>query len=140
MRQLYESDYRVRCHIARCLENRVLSCKRTQNNQDILQETAFELAVCYEVGFGVVKDDQIAQDWLQKSQRQDGELRHEISLVAEEILDSPVHNGKFGQLSSDGYIQPIDFGEYYGEHQQLERAEQEYKRDIESIGIVMGDC
>ncbi|RDW57107.1 hypothetical protein BP6252_13853 [Coleophoma cylindrospora] len=72
IRQLYEAHYQVRCHIFKCLEDR---------SQDGVapEKTAFQLALCYEIGFGVPKNDELSAHMLLISGRSEEDLNNTIN-------------------------------------------------------------
>ncbi|KAI0858827.1 hypothetical protein F4860DRAFT_287009 [Xylaria cubensis] len=60
--QLIILDYRVRIYVVQCLEQRANgSCEQCA------KATAFELAFCYTLGFGVMSNTMTAQTWLTRS-------------------------------------------------------------------------
>ena len=51
MLELYQSDFRVRIYIAKCLEE--IFHKSTTLTATSIESTFFQVALCYELGFGV---------------------------------------------------------------------------------------
>ena len=58
---LMESDYRVRTQIRECLENNYFK----NQNEPFATHIAFQLAFCYQIGFGVKSDDNKCHMWLE---------------------------------------------------------------------------
>ena len=56
MYQFYHADFRVRIHVANALLRKMASLEGGQDENPILQNLLLQCAVCYEIGFGVVRD------------------------------------------------------------------------------------
>ena len=72
-----KADYRVRTQIRECLED---SYFRNQN-QPFAAHIAFQLAFCYQIGFGVKSNDNTCHMWLGKSAKQADDLKTENEAV-----------------------------------------------------------
>ncbi|KAL7974937.1 hypothetical protein HDV63DRAFT_131650 [Trichoderma sp. SZMC 28014] len=76
--QLTKLDYRVRVHIARCLQGRA-----TGSCDQCAKLAAFELAFCYTLGFGVDSNKAEADKWLGQS----GLSANELSARLDHLKD-----------------------------------------------------
>lgn len=56
MHQFYDNDYRVRIHVANALLKKMANLRAGQQGNPILQNMFLQCAICYEIGFGVVRD------------------------------------------------------------------------------------
>ena len=70
-------DYRVRTQIRECLE---INYFRNQS-QPFAAHIAFQLAFCYQIGFGVKSNDSACYMWLRKSAKQPDDLKTEKETV-----------------------------------------------------------
>src|SRR5271170_3081090 len=116
--QLYTADYRLRSYIAKCLKDKASDIESNPGYEASSREAAFQLAFCYQVGFGVRKDDERSQAFLSQSLRQQEELNREINRVEEES-ESQSFQGSFRRLYHQGYI-TTNFAEYYFEKELLD--------------------
>src|SRR5271170_2689860 len=115
--QLYTADYRLRSYIAKCLKDKASDIESNPGYEASSREAAFQLAFCYQVGFGVRRDDERSQDFLSQSLRQREELNREINRVKEEFV-SLSFQGSYGRLVHQGYV-AFDFAGYYLEKKLL---------------------
>jgi hypothetical protein len=118
----------LRSYIAKCLKDKASDI---ESNPASSREAAFQLAFCYQVGFGVRKDDERSQAFLSQSLRQHEELNLEINRAKEEFMSLPFQES-FRRLSYQGYIK-WDLAEYYLEKKLLDNIEAEYRREIADI-------
>lgn len=56
MYQFYNADFRVHIHVANALLRKMVSLEGGQDENPILQNLFLQCAVCYEIGFGVVRN------------------------------------------------------------------------------------
>jgi hypothetical protein len=61
----------VRRTVVNAMEQNAKECKNHAPLTDCpdIQNAALQLAVCYEIGFGVAKDTNVAKKWLEKSHK-----------------------------------------------------------------------
>jgi len=71
------ADYRVRVQIRESLENNY-NCSQ---NRPSAAYIAFQLAFCYQIGFGVKSDESTSHTWLEKSNKQPNDLMIEKEAV-----------------------------------------------------------
>ena len=74
---LMEVDYRVRIQIRECLENKYFG----NQNQPFAANIAFQVAFCYQIGFGIKSDDNASRIWLEKSNKRSEDLEVEKEAV-----------------------------------------------------------
>ena len=72
-----EADYRVRTQIRERLESNYIK----NQGQPFAAHIAFQLAFCYQIGFGVKSDDNTCHMWLVKSAKQLDDLKAERAAV-----------------------------------------------------------
>ena len=70
-------DYHVRTQIRECLEIKYFR----NHKQPFAAHIAFQLAFCYQIGFGVESDDSTSHMWLRKSAKQSDDLEAEKEAV-----------------------------------------------------------
>ena len=135
--QLYTSDPAIRSYTAACLKNRVIGALRSPSDGVYLKNSAFQLALCYTLGFGVVKNDSeslalINQMGLQRQALESAisEIRENYSLSYEEGMFT-----KFGDLI---YTTDND-AQRYRDHKELDAVVREYRREIEGLTSVIGN-
>jgi hypothetical protein len=71
------ADYRVRIQIRQSLENSYLN----NINQPFATNIAFQVAFCYQIGFGVPSNDVQRCLWLERSLRKQDDLKIEKEAV-----------------------------------------------------------
>ncbi|KAI1497170.1 hypothetical protein F5X99DRAFT_30200 [Biscogniauxia marginata] len=127
LRSFYAHDFRLRVFILKCLEDIV-----TKHPTKPLRK---QLAVCYEVSFGHLKDH-----------------HHRLELIMDhtEIKNVPIiiHSSSrmvtgelgafYGTLNKMGHVLPISFTETYREHNILKRAEELTRCEVEGLERVIG--
>ncbi|KAL9033739.1 MAG: hypothetical protein Q9214_007368, partial [Letrouitia sp. 1 TL-2023] len=76
--QLIQADYNVRKYIAYCIERYAKSITASHPHHE---NTAFQVAFCYYLGFGVPQDQQKAQQWLEESSRPPDDLYGRVEFI-----------------------------------------------------------
>lgn len=71
MYQFYHADFRVRIHVANALLRKMASLEGGQDENPILQNLFLQCAVCYEIGFGVVRDPCKSQELIRRCDEYD---------------------------------------------------------------------
>ena len=90
---LYQSDFRVRRYIRRLLEDRILTVRSGLSLEYMNQSLAFQLAICYEIGFGGNRDESKSLGMLHKSKKTKRELRETIDRIKLIESDDELHVG-----------------------------------------------
>jgi hypothetical protein len=78
--------------------------------------------LCYQVGFGVVKDAKKAKNLIEEYGLVDRELNREVNLIKDVEILLDIQEGIFKNLTLQGYINPVNLSQHYRENKQLERA------------------
>ncbi|KAL8724887.1 MAG: hypothetical protein Q9166_007691 [cf. Caloplaca sp. 2 TL-2023] len=99
---------------------------------------ALQLALCYTIGFGIIKDDKQAASILRDYSLQNTKLQSQIQLIDDGIQEASHRSGLFSILEGQGTVQYIDLPQYYRERKLLKRAEVNYELEIRNIQIIFG--
>jgi hypothetical protein len=131
MLQLLWADFRVRIEIVE-----LLKAKAGSSCSSCSKAVSFQVAFCYHVGFGMPKDDEQVESWLQRSGRSLDDIRSEFDLLeGNEIL---FHPGIFLDLWNGGSISPIDLAQHYREHQLLSEVDKNTEEKLPTWARVVG--
>lgn len=133
--RLYQSHYRVRTHIAACLEERVFKSFTPALTS---QRAAFELSFCYTLGFGVKKDDAKASALLKQSARSQDDLTNEIDRVRYGRLISAPRQGIYNPALYQGHTKSTTGGRYYLEKGILDEDASRIRKEIADVESVVG--
>lgn len=131
---LYQSDYRVRQSIRHCLEARVLSSEEAYSS-DATRNLAFQLAFCYEMGFGGFRNLHKSRQMLLRSHRAQESLDKILgSIEQQESQSNNLHSGNtFHTLAKKGHILPMNLADMYRRDGKLEEAERETRREVSDV-------
>ena len=123
-------DYRVRTQIREGLEINYSKYR----NQPFAAHTAFQLAFCYHIGFGVKSNGNTCHLWLRKSAKQPDDLKTEKEAV------QPARS-KMGGIQGNGEFVSVDLIHEYRTHglKTLDQARQECGRLIGDMAPVFGE-
>ena len=121
-----EADYRVQTQIRKCLE---INYSKNQN-KPFAAHIAFQLAFCYQIGFGVKSNNDTCHMWLEKSAKQPDDLKTEREAV------QPT---RWKMSGIRGYL-PVDHIHEYRTHglKTLDLAREECERAIVDMAPVFG--
>ncbi|KAK6517054.1 hypothetical protein TWF506_006932 [Arthrobotrys conoides] len=117
-RQLAYGDYRIWKHIFETLKNRASDEHVSQKDRMM---AAYQLAFCYEMGFGTIPDAERVTYYLAKSGKSMGNLNHEIQIIRE---DKQADLFMFKKL--DGKIEFIKHVDHYLATEKLEDVQAAY--------------
>ena len=98
-----------------------------------------QLALSCTIGFGTPIDNNQATFLLNRYSLEHAGLRSRVELIKTNIAKPSSESGLFLMLQREGHIKYIDFLQYYREKRLLERAENTYKQEIQSIKLVFGE-
>ena len=127
-----EVDYRVRTQIRECLEINFL--KHQLESQPFAAHIAFQLAFCYQIGFGVKSNDDTCHLWLGKSAKQPDDLKSEREVV------QPARWKVGGIQGYDGFVSVDLIHEYRTQGlKTLGQAREECERVIDDMAPVFGE-
>ncbi|OCK98961.1 uncharacterized protein K441DRAFT_693173 [Cenococcum geophilum 1.58] len=135
--QFVKIDRRVREHIMKCIlhEARYNKCLRCQKN------SAFQLALCFKIGFGIAASERSSQEWLQNSGRAAAELQSEVQLISQisPTSDPFLYHSRFlTNLNNEGYLRPVDYFDAYKADYSLDQIIQGYEREISDLECCLG--
>lgn len=136
--QIYRADFRLRTYIFTCLQ------KAAENTKHHIcgispQNAAFQLALCYKIGFGTTRSELMVQRCLASSGLTKKELESQLDSIRKEFESGEFYEGMFKQLSLQGHIFEIEAGQYYRDRKLLHRVIDHYKREITDLENVFGD-
>lgn len=134
---LYFCDYRVRSHIAECLEER-LSQSPASSFVMSTSNVAYQIALCYELGFGVERDDYKSMEALHSSGRTRVDVEETLnrSSKGQNIVDQ---DPCVREVFHRGHLPLTEFSFYYLERDKLEEAESRLFREIRDLELSIGD-
>ena len=127
MAALIAADYRVRAYIATCLHERAR----------VSSSAAFELALCYKIGFGVTKDDSRSEYFLGQGRRSSQELEDRIESIktTELYLDLDFKS----PLRTHTYCITVGgIARYYNDQHLSDIAELEHRRELADMEKALG--
>ena len=136
------TDYRVRQEICSALETRFDTSATLRGQcEPCLRNTAFQLALCYTLGFGTPADNERAVDYLATSGKPESDLRDEILKVKQlsgfGFVDPQSRPAKF---VSDGIIYVWTFVyEYPRKGLKLTEVQEYYLREYMDMEKILGN-
>ena len=125
---LYDSDYRVRLHIACCLKQEQIRADSGTYDVDYRNSVNFQMAICYYLGFGVEKDDEKCAEVLQGTQRTLADIRNNTSrwkIPYEETLIS--------RLQESGHFNWMIEIEHFVHFENRDRVEKYLLQDMSGL-------
>jgi tetratricopeptide (TPR) repeat protein len=134
------TDILVRSYIYVCLRVKAFRSPGAAYCDECSRKAAFELALCYKIGFGVRKNDVESQIMLDLSKRRRGELEHEmfkLKHLRHEVLKSAFRSDTYKEWILQGHIPTTEFAQR--DHDQSSGTEQEYRREITDMESSLGD-
>ncbi|KAL9120619.1 MAG: hypothetical protein Q9187_002827 [Circinaria calcarea] len=131
---LYEEDYRVWTHIIRCLKKRAENSPKDASAQN----AAFQLAFCYSIGFGVRRDDQKVQLWLNQSQRNGDDLEVEKRALDHTVTNTGINSAKIRSWNKNGYFTAPNHIPEYQKTRSLESISADYINIIRDLEEGLG--
>ncbi|KAG8527747.1 uncharacterized protein KY384_007901 [Bacidia gigantensis] len=134
--ELYTCDYRVRSYITTCLQETFDSASETSDHT-LTANIAFQVALCYKLGFGISRDERKSADALQKSNESEINFEHLISYW-EEMEEKRFRASALMASRGKHHLQYIDFGIHYSEQKILQDAELQLLQDIANIELNLG--
>ena len=99
---------------------------------------ALQLALCYTIGFGTIKNDKQATSILRDHSLKNTDLRSQVQLIIDITQEPPHKSGLFSLLQYQGTVPYVGFPLYYHEKILMKRAEMRYKSDVQSMKSVFG--
>ncbi|CAD6584160.1 MAG: hypothetical protein ASARMPRED_001618 [Alectoria sarmentosa] len=134
--ELYDTDYRVRTKIRDTLHKRACD---TYSNPDDHQNDAFQLAMCYAMGFGAPMDREKASLYLRASMQSQEMLDMEIDHAKNSYASSLNYQSeKLQVLRQERVIQYGDFIDQYLQQRTIAEAEKVCRRELTDLCSVLG--
>lgn len=99
------------------------------------KRAAFQLAICYHIGFGTARDTSQVEYYLKLCSKCTEDLRAAVAQVEDQRVFQP---GKFLELWTSGFISPVQYPQHYRDHGQQVLAKKEYARTIAEFEIAFG--
>jgi tetratricopeptide (TPR) repeat protein len=94
------------------------------------KEAAFQLALCFRIGFGISRNDDQALKFEILSSSNIGDLKRQVDSIRYGQPIQSIQDEVFKNLFLRGHVRSIDYPQYYREKGLLHRAENNYKREI----------
>ena len=143
MMALTLSDYRIRQEICNVMAARLSDTSRTSLKccEACLRCTAFQLALCYRLGYGIPQDHAKAIDLLAISIRPEVDLDNEIATI-KHISGYGFNDleSRSAKLFDDGYLFVWDFvDEYRRKGLKLIEVEEFYLRELSEMKCLLGN-
>ena len=101
------------------------------------QCTAFQLAFCYILGFGIPRDEQKAQRLLEKFQGYFNELRSRVKLIREDEPQRGFMNETLEEIGREGYVRHTPSRAGHGKSKEVEKMAR--IKEIQDIASVLGE-
>ena len=112
-----------------------LKTKLDHASRDEKENVAFQLSICHYLGIGTPRDLQQAEIQLQRCLRTKQDIHAALSFTDDDKVFQP---GKFLDLFNKGFINPIDYAQYYREAGLQSTALKEYARTIADFNASLG--
>ena len=136
IQDLYFSDYRVRSQIANRLEERLSQSPRSFSSVST-RNVAYQIALCYELGFGVKRDDHKSMEGLHSSGRTRIDIEDTLNRYCKG--QKSIHQGPgIREVAEKGHLPVLEIGYYYLERGKLEEAESRLIRELKDLKISIG--
>jgi len=130
-----DSDYLLHQALAKDLQN------RTGNHKcpSCYAHAAYQLGLCYEIGFGLERDAQLSQKWISEARKLSKELpKIERTLKALDDNYEPQNPKRLWKVLGYEYNLPFDPVGLYRVQDRLEAAELAFKSEIKGRADSMG--
>ena len=138
MYQLYRGDYRVRIYIANCLNDAASAFEKASESVLPLEEILVQTALCFEIGFGVARDQHKSYNLLKRRKSNEVELARTIKHLCEDGVKRHFSNGIYRWGESEGCVQYIDLISTCGGKKGWERVQSEYRGEITDTSQALG--
>ena len=122
----------MRYYIVKCLNER-------EDRLFISQCHTLNLAFCYELGFGISRDIIKYRSLLYKHNIPIEDLEHKVEQAKRITQPQEFQNGIFRKFLEQGHFNAFNFSQQYREEQRSLEAESRYRREVETIGSILGD-
>lgn len=103
------------------------------------QEIAFEISLCYEIGFGTKRDIKERDTWLEKSGKQQADIEAEKGMIG---MGSTADSSQLAKLLEDGKAHRLDLFEDYRRlgSRELNDALKAHEQELDGISQALGEA
>ena len=133
---LYQSHFEVRRNIADGFEERIQAYSTPTPTSRC---AAFELSICYTLGFGVRKDDARSSALLEHAGRSHEDLVEKINRVRNLKKKTVGRQGLYRSSLYKGHTKSTTGGRLYERHGILDKAALRIKQEMADVQKVLGD-
>ncbi|KAI8934447.1 hypothetical protein NX059_009179 [Plenodomus lindquistii] len=133
--QLIRCDFRVRKYLTQCLREEAQQVPCVSNS-------AFQLSLCYLIGFGVAADKEVSRFWLQASGKSEDDLATERDAIAHySQADWPYlyHTTFLNNLHNDGYLRSFDYLDTHMPKVSIHTLRESYERELIDLRSELGE-
>ncbi len=138
MYQLYRGDYRVRIYIANCLVEAASAFEKTSDSVSPLDDILIQTALCFEIGFGVARDQQKSYNLIKDRKSSEVELARQLKYLCEDGVKRHFSNGIYRWGESEGCVHYINLFSACGGKTGWERVQSEYRGEITNASQALG--
>ena len=137
--QLYLMDYRVRLYIANGFFDRASQLEKRSRVDSESQELLLQAALCYYIGFGVKRDQNKAQEHVQRCHQS---VQPFFGHWLDELQQNENYRGfretLFGKMDRSRHLQRADVAQSYVGQLDLETIVGEYRKEISDVASTLG--
>ena len=138
MYQLYRGDYRVRIYIANCLHDAAFAFEMTSESVLPLEDIFIQTALCYEIGFGVARDEQKSYNLIKGRKSNEEEFACQLKYLREDGVERHFSNGIYRWGEWEGCVQYVDLISTCGGNPGWEMSQSEYRGEIADASQALG--
>lgn len=138
MYQLYRGDYRVRIYLANCLHDAASAFERNSESVLPFDDILIQTALCFEIGFGVARDQQKSYNLVKGRNSNEVELARQVKHLCEDGVKRHFSNGIYRWGEREGCVQYIDLISNCGGKTGWERFQGEYTGEITNASQALG--
>ena len=138
MYQLYRGDYRVRIYIANCLNDAASAFGKTSESVLPLDNILIQTALCFEIGFGVARDQQKSYNLVKTRKSNEVEFARQLKHLCEDGVERHFSNSIYRWGEREGGVQYIDLISTCGGKTGWERFQTEFRGEITNASQVLG--
>ena len=138
MYQLYQGDYRVRIYIANCLNDAASAFEKTSESVLPLDDILIQTALCFEIGFGVARDQQKSYNLIKRRKSNEVELARQLKHLCENGVKRHFSNRIYRLGEREGCVQYIDLISTCGGRTGWERVQSQYRGEISDASQALG--
>lgn len=123
----------VRAYIVACLTQAA-----SQSPTGFSQHAAFQLALCYKIGFGTKRDDEASNRYREQASKSSSELEFEVNQIKYSTRQRFPRNSVYSDALYRGHALPRHGVSRYKEQGLLDEAESHLKAELEDLEHAIG--